>query len=130
MTTVEIETDVAESRAVTIALPPGVPTGRVRLTVTAEPVWVPPYRPDDPALVAERQAFLRLLPDLLTSHPNQYVAVYQGRVVAVAGRPDAAEQQARAVYGNVPVYVGVVHPPPPPGVAHLGGVRTPPAGAE
>lgn len=91
--------------------------------MATEPIPIPEYRPDNPALIPEYAAFHRLLPNLLRTHPNQYVAIYQGRVVAAARRPDLAEQQVYATLGDVPAYIGVVHPPPPPGVVYFGNVR-------
>jgi hypothetical protein len=41
MIEVQFEADVPESREVTVTLPPGVPTGRVRLTVMVEEQPVP-----------------------------------------------------------------------------------------
>lgn len=126
MTTVEVDADVPESRQVTITLPPGVPTGRVRLTVTVaapDPLPLPPSRPDNPALIPEHDAFCRMLPELLDQYLNRYVAVYQGRVVASANSWDAVEQQVRAAHGDVPAYIGVVRRPAPPGVVHSGVFR-------
>jgi hypothetical protein len=123
---IQFEADVPESREVTLTLPPGVPTGRVWFTLavlTSEPDGVPPYRPDDPALVPEYQAFRRMLPELVRTHDGKYVAVSAGRVVASGTRPDVVEQQARSACGGAAVYIGFVAPPPPPGIVHSGVVR-------
>jgi excisionase family DNA binding protein len=40
-------------------------------------------RPTHPKLIAEWEAFNRLLPELLRHHPGRYVAVHDGAVVAV-----------------------------------------------
>jgi hypothetical protein len=114
MTTVEIEADVPESRQVTITLPPGVPSGRVRLTVTVAdpgPAPVTYYRPTDPAVAAQFDAFLRMLPGLRTSHGGHYVAVSGGAVVASGLYLDGVDKLARQAVGpDAAVYHGWVEP--------------------
>lgn len=107
----QIEADVPESRQVTITLPPEVRPGRVRLTVTMGPApyapmpgW-PYYRPADPAVAAEYDAFWCLFPTLLVSHKGRYVAVYQGRVIDAGDDLDSVSRRVRARHGAVPVYI-------------------------
>src|SRR5579862_8087308 len=64
---------------------------------------------------SEYWAFLRMLPQLLTTHRGQYVAVHEGKVV------DSGEDKialALRVYDNigyVPMHIGrVLEKPPPP----------------
>jgi hypothetical protein len=123
---IQVEAEVPESRQVTVTLPPDVPTGRVWLTLTVEGSdvgCVPPYRPDNPALIPEHQAFHRMLPELVRTHHGKYVAVYQGRVVASGDRPDRVEQDVQSGYGEVPAYIGLVLPPATPGVVFSGVIR-------
>lgn len=61
----------------------------------------------------ERRAFLRLLPTLLATHEGQYVAVYQGCVIAAGPDQVDVAMQAYARAGYVPVYVGLVTAVPP-----------------
>jgi hypothetical protein len=62
----------------------------------------------------ERRAFLRLLPELLTSHRGKYVAVHEEQVV------DAGEDQAEVALrvlrriGSVEIYVHLVSDEPDP----------------
>jgi hypothetical protein len=66
----------------------------------------------------ERRAFYRLLPDLLQTHRDQYVAIHDERVVGSG--PDDIElaMQAYKQFGYVPIYVGRVSVQPLP-VARL-----------
>jgi hypothetical protein len=125
----EVEAEVPESRQVTLTLPAGVPTGRVRLTVTVDapgPDVFPPYwphrRPADPATAVEYDAFQRMLPELIATHYGQYVAVCQGRLTAAAALPDEARRQAEVTAAGRPVYVGLVLPPGTE-VIRIGGIR-------
>jgi hypothetical protein len=65
---------------------------------------------------AERIAFFRLLPSLLTTHPDRYVAVHRGEIIAEG--PDQVEvaRQAYERVGYLPVYVGRVRVEPEPPV--------------
>jgi hypothetical protein len=114
MTTMEIEADVPESRQVTITLPPDVPSGRVRLTVTVAdpgPAQVTYYRPVDPAVAAEFDAFLQMLPGLRTSHGGHYVAVSGGRIIASGLYLDGVDKLAKQAVGpDAAVYHGWVEP--------------------
>jgi hypothetical protein len=56
----------------------------------------------------EYRAFLRLLPDLMKTHQNRYVAVHEGRVVASGDCLENVAQDAYARHGYVPIYVGLV----------------------
>ena len=56
----------------------------------------------------EQQAFLRLLPDLLSTHRDQFVAIHEGRVVESG--PDKLEVAGKAYarFGYIPIYVSLV----------------------
>ena len=61
---------------------------------------------------AERDAFCRLLPTLLGSHPGRYVAVHGGSIVAEGADQIEVARQAYERVGYVPVYVGKVSAEP------------------
>jgi hypothetical protein len=73
------------------------PTPLIELSKLAENKWE-----------HERQAFLRLLPGLLTKSRNQYVAVHGGRVVERGDRLAEVALRAYQKHGYVPIYVGLV----------------------
>ena len=56
----------------------------------------------------EHQAFLRLLPQLLSTHQGQYVAVHEGQVVDSDADDIALIQRVHARVGYVPLHVGLV----------------------
>jgi hypothetical protein len=64
----------------------------------------------------EHQAFLRLLPELLKTHPHQFVAIHQGQMVEAGS--DLVEVALRAYgrYGYVPMYIDLVTERPLPPV--------------
>lgn len=59
-------------------------------------------------LERERRAFLRMLPDLLTFHRGQYVAVHDEQVA------DSGPNRVLCRVGNVDFYVGLVSEQPEP----------------
>jgi hypothetical protein len=61
----------------------------------------------------QRRAFFRLLPTLLTTHRDQFVAVHEGRVIAEGSDQIEVAKQAYAQAGYVPIYVGLVSEEPP-----------------
>jgi hypothetical protein len=58
----------------------------------------------------ERQAFFGMLPELLKVHDGKFVAVSQGRVVAVGDDKIALALEGYNQVGYRPVYVGKVGP--------------------
>lgn len=60
----------------------------------------------------ERQAFRRLLPDLLQSHNGRYVAIHNEQVIDEG--PDRLSVAVRVLrqVGNVDIYVGLVSDKP------------------
>ena len=124
--------DVPESRQVTLTLPAEVPVGEAELEVTVrdagrEPshvldVVLPPDdrpkafppRPTHLKLAAEYDAFVRMLPDLLAEHPGKYVAVHDGRVVAVGDSESGVRTAARQTHPGVLVLVRRVTDQPEP----------------
>ena len=111
MSAIRVKTRVPESRQITISLPPDFPVGDAELEISVrEPetelvVVLPlgdrptasPPRPTNPTLAVEYEAFERMLPELMKRHPEKYVALRGGAVVAVAdsevGALTAARQQ-------------------------------------
>jgi hypothetical protein len=97
---IHLTTHVPESRQVLLTLPPDCPVGQADLEVVvrqhdpaingAETIHLPETlprvrtgRPTNPKLAVEHDAFLRMLPELITRYRGQYVAFDQGTVVAV-----------------------------------------------
>jgi hypothetical protein len=56
----------------------------------------------------EYPAFHRLLPQLLSTHPGQYVAVHEGQVIDSGTDDIALIQRVHARVGYVPIHVGLV----------------------
>ena len=56
----------------------------------------------------EYRKFLRLLPQLLASHRDQYVAVHGGEIVDFDTDDIALIQRVHARFGYVPIHVGLV----------------------
>src|SRR5437879_4399686 len=75
--------------------------------------WPPPPRNK---WERECQAFLKLLPELLNSHRDRYVAVHEGR--AVDDDEDLIRLALRVYerHGYVPIYMDLVTERPPPTV--------------
>src|SRR5262245_7754630 len=61
----------------------------------------------------EYQAFLRLLPQLLTTHRGQYVAIHEGKVVDCGPSDIDLIQRVHARIGYIPIHVGLVTDPLP-----------------
>jgi hypothetical protein len=77
------------------------------------PAPVLPAPPED-KLLKEQQAFHRLLPELLPTHRDQYVAIHEGRVVDSG--PDQIEvaERAYARFGYMPILLTLVTERPRP----------------
>ena len=56
----------------------------------------------------ERRAFHQLLPSLLVTHPGQYVAVHEGKVIASGRDRVEVAMEAYKRVGYVPLFVGMV----------------------
>jgi hypothetical protein len=56
----------------------------------------------------EYQAFLRLLPELLATHRDQYVVIHEGKMVDSGSDDIALAMRFFAQHGNVPIHVGLV----------------------
>ncbi len=56
----------------------------------------------------EHQAFLRLLPQLLSTHQGRYVAIHEGQVVDSDTDDIVLVQRVHDRVGYVPIYVGMV----------------------
>jgi hypothetical protein len=64
----------------------------------------------------ERQAFVQLLPKLLATHRQQYVAIHEGQVVGAGSDLVDVARKAYAEFGYVPIYVDLVSDQPLPPV--------------
>lgn len=71
-----------------------------------------PPRPTNP-LAEEERAYAKLLPGLLQTQLGQFVAIYQGRVIASGSDRVQTAKQAYAAVGYVPVLVRRVSDSPP-----------------
>jgi len=80
--------------------------------------------PVDDKWQRERQAFDRMLPDLLATHRDQFVAIHGGQVVVSGHDKIAVALQAYREHGQIPIYVGLVSDQPP-SPARLPSPRTP-----
>jgi hypothetical protein len=74
----------------------------------------------------EQRAFLRLLPELLLTHRDHFVAVHEGQVVASGEDKIAVASRAYERFSYVPIYVTRVSEEPPtplriPSPRQLGG---------
>ena len=56
----------------------------------------------------EQQAFRRLLPELLSTHRDRYVAIHEGQVVESGAGPDRGWERAYAQFGYIPILVTLV----------------------
>jgi hypothetical protein len=56
----------------------------------------------------EHQAFRQMLPTLLATHANKFVAIHSGEVVCVGEDQAKVALAAYTKYGYVPIFVGLV----------------------
>jgi hypothetical protein len=83
-------------------------------TVTEYTVELP--RPTLTKWEREYQAFLRMLPELLRTHPARYAAVHEEKVVDVGDDKMDLAGRMYEKYGYIPIYVGLVAARPLPPV--------------
>ena len=69
--------------------------------------------PGDDKWQRERRAFVRMLPDLLVTYRDQFVAIHQEQVVASGPDKISVAMQAYRQHGQIPIYVGLVSDQPP-----------------
>ena len=62
----------------------------------------------------ERLAFLQMLPQLLQSHRNKYVAIHEGKVVDSGDELVPLATRVYARHGYVPIYMDLVTERPLP----------------
>lgn len=62
----------------------------------------------------EHKAFLRLLPELLSTHRGRYVAIHDGRVVAEGDDRIQVALETYRKHGYHPIHVGLVTTEPEP----------------
>lgn len=82
-----------------------LPAPEVSWSPAAESKWEREYR-----------AFLRLLPQLLITHRDRYVAVHDEQAVDSDDDPIALTKRVHARYGYVPIHVDKVTVRPPKAV--------------
>ena len=75
------------------------------------PVLPPP--PED-KFRREQQAFHRLLPELVRTHRDQYVAIHEGQVVESGADKIEVAERAYARFGYIPILVTLVTDRPRP----------------
>ena len=75
------------------------------------PVLPPP--PED-KFRSEQRAFHRLLPELLPTHRDQYMAIHEGRVVESSEDKLEVARRAYARFGYIPILVTLVTNQPRP----------------
>lgn len=93
---------MAETETQEAMEPPVIPAANVpRLAFVPDKDWQ-----------RERLAFYRMLPGLLKTHRNRYVAVLGGAVVGTGNGFLQVAQEAYAQHGHVPIYVGLVSEQP------------------
>jgi hypothetical protein len=85
-----------------------IPVGTVSdVTIHDAPDTSVALKTDD-AWRREQRAFAMMLPSLLATHRDRYVAVHDGKVVAVGTTLVDTALEAYQVVGYVPVYVNLV----------------------
>jgi hypothetical protein len=84
--------------------------------VIAAPYIQPPGAVRDPRWREEYRAFMNLLPELLKTHRDKFVAIHNAGVVAVADTLKDAAMEAYERVGYVPLHVGLVSDAPLPTV--------------
>jgi len=62
---------------------------------------------------SEYEAFLRLLPELLQTHRDQYVAIHEGKVIGSGSNKLALAREAYLKFGYVEILVRLVTDQPP-----------------
>jgi hypothetical protein len=72
-----------------------------------------PSPPED-KLLSEQRAFDRLLPELLPTYRDQYVAIHEGRVVESGADQIEVAERAYARFGYIPILVTLVTDRPRP----------------
>jgi hypothetical protein len=128
MSAIRVKTHIPESRQITLTLPPEFPVGDAELEIAVrEPeqvfeVVLPPDnrprvfppRPTNPELAAEHDAFVKTLPELMTEYAGKYVAIRNGRVVAVGESEVEARTAAHQSHPGALVLVRLVTDQPQP----------------
>ncbi len=84
----------------------------------AKPIWdfiLPPEQEVDAEADyrREQRAFLRLLPDLLRTHPGLFVAIHDGKAVMLNRSDVELARTFFRQYGDVSVYIGFIGDEPP-----------------
>ncbi len=82
-------------------------------SVETLPAPVLPCPPED-KFRSEQRAFQRLLPELLQTHRDQYVAIHEGKVVDSGSDKLEVAGRAYARFGYIPILVTLVSDQPQP----------------
>jgi Family of unknown function (DUF5678) len=77
------------------------------------PAPVLPSPPED-KFRSEQRAFQELLPELLRTHRDQYVAIHEGRLVESGANQIEVAERAYARFGYIPILVTLVTNQPRP----------------
>jgi hypothetical protein len=81
-------------------------------TAPPRPVEVDLSQPPPSKFERERRAFFRLLPQLLTTHRGEYVAIHDEQVVDHGPERLPVAMRVLQRVGNVDIYVGLVSDQP------------------
>jgi hypothetical protein len=77
-----------------------------------DPAEAPPFQvrldPPSTKFARERAAFFRLLPQLLTTHRGQYVAIHEERPVESGAERLEVAMRVLSRVGNADIFVGLV----------------------
>src|ERR1700722_3805404 len=131
MSAIRVRTRIPENRQVTLTLPPEVPVGDAELEIVVRESIPPPefsvateiirpkafpQRPTNPFLDAEYDNFERMLLELMKQYTGKFVALREGKVVAVGNDEIDVLTTAHQQLPGKPVYVRLVtdHPLPLP----------------
>lgn len=81
-----------------------------------------PQRPTDPKLASEHDEFQKQLPELMKRHHGEYIAMHDGKIVAVNKNRNQLLQIVMEQYPSAPVLIRLVTEQPL-AVEHVGGAR-------
>lgn len=142
MSAIHVRTRIPESRQITLILPPETPVGDAELEIVIReclsapefsivvendrPKAFPP-RPTNPSMAAEYDAFESMLPELMERYAGKYVAIRDGKVIAVG---DTEIDVLTAAHQQLPgksIFVRLVTNQPQP-LQWIGSPRSVPRG--
>ena len=127
--TLTLFTTIPTDHRIVIDVPEEFPADGTQYRLTLTPVASPessvfrngegklvqiPRRPSDPKLAAEHDEFLRQLPQLLEKYRNQYVAIYEGKVIGANASRVKLLTELSGLYCGILFYVRLVTDGPVP----------------